>query len=226
MKIDCIILAGGEGPGTGAYKDKAFIELSGRPLISYVLGAVKSFFLGVIVVVKNKNQKDRMEKTLWDLRNLWNLAGRGGKPAAPQISVVADNAVEQSAVTSIRAGLSNSTATHAFVVSCGMPFIDGVTVFALLNKARPSVDCVAYKTGDRVKIGDKSKKYETMCAIYSRQMIENLDDTTSLQNSIDELDDTKKVIVVAYEKKQFFSIDTAEDLEKAESMTKKRESGK
>lgn len=215
MKVDCIVLAGGKGTRIdkkSGIMDKAFVKLAGRPLIAYVVESVKNFFSDMVIVVKNEKQKKKMEKVLWATLSESISKGKGGRPHTTAIDIVPDNSRTYSPIIGIKAGLANSNATHAFVVACDMPFLEGVTVFTLLNRVRPGIDCVVYRTGGRVT------KYEPLCAVYSRKLIEKCNDSASLQKVIEELNNTNKVTIPIYDKKPFFNVNTSEDLIKADKI--------
>lgn len=225
MKIDCIVLAGGKGSRIRekGLKNKPFTRLEGRPLIAYVVETVKDFFSDIAIVTKNEKDAKRLEKVLWEFlsTSISKDRPRRGKPHTTAIDVIPDNSRIYSPIVGIKAGLAHLGGSHVFVVACDMPFLEGVTVYTLLNRTKPSVDCVVYKLGGRVT------KYEPLCTVYSRRFIEKCKDDASLQKVIGKLSSLERVTIPVYDKMQFFNVNTLEDLIKAEKiMIEKKQSGK
>jgi len=224
--ISCIILAGGKskriieeeakkdkGKKTKKAKkaepttkpittSKAFIKLNKRPLVLHVFDTVKRFFPEVIVVVKTKKQQTEMEKLI----------------KGSNVAVVADKSKSFSPVIGIKAALPYATGESVFVVGCDMPFVNGVTIFRLMNKMKKGIDCVVPS-----KLSEGKRRYEPLCAIYSKGVFRSSKDDESLHDIIDR---SKKLLVPMYDDSVFFNINTREDLKLAEKMLEGVKPGK
>jgi molybdopterin-guanine dinucleotide biosynthesis protein A len=94
-----IILSGGENRRMGT--DKAFLKLSGLPLIEHVLRSLKSVFHDLIIVT---NAPDHY--------------------TAYGVTVVTDAFDLKGPLTGIYSGLMRSTTEYNFVVACDMPYLN------------------------------------------------------------------------------------------------------
>jgi molybdenum cofactor guanylyltransferase len=199
--IGCIILAGGiSGRGKDSKDDeadtsKAFVLLGERPLVEHVLDTVRKFFGDIVIVVKSVKQKADMDKLL-------------KRTGASGIRVIADNSKTYSPIAGIKAGVECMSEENLFVVGCDMPFVNGVTIFRLMNRVKKDVDCVVPSSGGR---------HEPLCAIYSRNLFEGVDPKDDLEGIINK---SRKILVPVFDKNTFFNVNTKDDLAKAERMLK------
>ncbi|HEY6918589.1 MAG TPA: molybdenum cofactor guanylyltransferase MobA [Tabrizicola sp.] len=130
MRIFGVILAGGEGRRMGG-ADKAFVQLSGRPLIAHVL--------------------DRLEPQVD--RVLISANGDASRFASLGCPVVADAAPQGplSGVLSALTATASLGATHVVSTPVDTPFLPGDLVPQLLLAAEGSAEGLAYAsdpTGD------------------------------------------------------------------------------
>ena len=95
----CIVLAGGENRRMGA--EKAFLKLSGIPLIEHVLHAVKAVCRDIIIVTNSPRSYETY-----------------------RVSVVTDAFDMRGPLTGIYSGLLKSADEYNFVVACDMPFLN------------------------------------------------------------------------------------------------------
>lgn len=173
---------------------KAFMPLAEKPLILHVFNTVKKFFPEIIVVVKTKSQQADMEKLV----------------SSPKVKVVADNSKSFSPIIGIKAGLRESVGENVFVIGCDMPFVNGVTIFRLINRVKKNIDCIVPS-----KSVEGERKYEPLCAIYNRRVFDDCGPEDSLHDVIDK---SKKLLIPVYNDDVFFNINTPEDLKSAEQM--------
>ena len=195
--ISCIILAGGKSSrffekskSKVSAPSKAFVKLGDKPMIVYVLDVVKKFFPEIVIVVKTKKQKAEMEKIV----------------KSSKVTVVADNNKSYSPIIGIQAGIEYVSGEDVFVVGCDMPFVNGVTIFRLMNKVKKSVECV---------VPSKSGRYEPLCAIYKKHVFKDCRPDESLRGLIEKC---KKLLIPIYDDSVFFNINTRDDLEQAEKL--------
>lgn len=111
-----LILAGGEGKRLG-YKEKAFMDIEGKPLIAYVIEALEKAVDEIIISVRDKAQGELFEphfpgyKLAYDVyKNIGPLAG-------------------------ILSGLEACKDEYCFVAACDMPFINENVVRLLFRKS-------------------------------------------------------------------------------------------
>jgi|GEM_PF-2568092 len=222
--ISCIILAGGKssrmkpdktakeikgkdakGKAAKVKKDKpegstlkAFMILNEKPLIAYVIETVKKFFPEIIIVMKTKTQKNKMERLI----------------SSPRISVIADEYKTYSPILGIKAGLKYAGGESVFVVGCDTPFINGVTIFRMMNKVKKGIDCV---------VPSKAGEHQPLCAIYKRDVFKGCKPNESLHDLIER---SKRVLIPIFNENEFFNINTPEDLEQAEKILEEMKANK
>jgi molybdopterin-guanine dinucleotide biosynthesis protein A len=182
VEVSCIILAGGKSLRVG--KDKAFLRLNNQPLINHVFNHMKTIFSEIMVVVKNEEQKRRMEKVL------------------KNVKIVEDRNKISSPIAGIKEGVKHSKNDYVFVVACDMPFLDEKTVKRLLSEMKEGVECVVYS---------RENSYEPLCAVYKKEVFTECDLKDSLHSLINRIEN-KILILVNKEKLNFFNINTEEDL--------------
>ncbi|MEM5836600.1 MAG: molybdenum cofactor guanylyltransferase [Candidatus Aenigmatarchaeota archaeon] len=182
-RIDCIILAGGKGKRIGSFKP--LLMLNQKPLIFYPFSIAKKFFSNVIIVVKNREQKMKIEKAL-------------GK----KVKVVEDKSRKFSPIVGIKAGIEFAKSEKIFLLACDMPFVDEKTISKILKE---EADCVAFKW--------KDGRIEPFCAVYDKKIFERARDDESLRSLIKKVKN-KKLIEIK-NPLAFFNINKKEDLKKS-----------
>ncbi len=112
--INCIILAGSEGSQPGNINNKAFIELKGKPMITYVIDALRaSSSVNKIAVVGDKSQ----------------LRGLG-----EQVDTIIDH--NGSMLDNIKAGVTHFREDQMLLIStCDIPLLTGEAVEDFVKKA-------------------------------------------------------------------------------------------
>lgn len=189
MKVSCIILAGGR---SSRLRNKPFLLLDKKPLISYVLKVAKKFFSDIIVVVKNKSQIKRMEKIV-----------------VKRIKIVEDRTRTSSPIAGIKEGIKHAKNDYVFVLACDMPLIREKTVRELLPRTEEGVDCIAYIW----KLG----RYEPLCAIYKKNIFDSCKLKTGLHQLIDSIEN-KVFVPIGRETNEFFNVNTKKDLKTAKEL--------
>jgi molybdopterin-guanine dinucleotide biosynthesis protein A len=173
---------------------KAFMPLAERPLVMHVHDTVTKFFSEVVIVMKTRAQQKEMQALV----------------NSPKVTVVADKSKSFSPITGIKTGLDYATSENVFVIGCDMPFVNGVTIFRMINRVKKGIDCVVPS-----KNREGGRRYEPLCAIYSRRVFDDCDPEESLHDVIDR---SKKLMIPMYNENVFFNINTPEDLKLAEQM--------
>jgi len=191
VEVSCIILAGGKSSRVG--RDKAFLLLNNQPLICYVFNIMKKIFSDIVIVVKNEEQKRKMEKIL------------------KNVKVVEDRNEIFSPLAGIKEGVKHVRSDYAFVVACDMPFVIEKDVRLLLSNLKKGADCVAYF---------RDTYYEPFFAIYKKEIFNGCNLNESLHSVIDKIEN-KILIPVCGNRLSFFNINTREDMEIAEKIISK-----
>ena len=122
------VLAGGRGRRIG--RDKAMVELDGRPLISYPVGALRSAGLDVV------------------------LALRGGQKAPAgleDVSVVRDEFEDAGPLGGLHALLKWMPGEWVLVVSCDQPFVRVNLLHGIMSQSECTADAVVARTPERLQ---------------------------------------------------------------------------
>ncbi|MCH8161636.1 MAG: molybdenum cofactor guanylyltransferase [Chloroflexi bacterium] len=122
------VLAGGRGRRIG--RDKAMVELDGRPLISYPVGALRSAGLDVV------------------------LALRGGQEAPAgleDVSVVRDEFEDAGPLGGLHALLKWMPGEWVLVVSCDQPFVRVNLLHGIMSQSECTADAVVARTPERLQ---------------------------------------------------------------------------
>ena len=122
------VLAGGRSRRIG--RDKAMVELDGRPLISYPVGALRSAGLDVV------------------------LALRGGQEAPAgleDVSVVRDEFEEAGPLGGLHALLKWMPGEWVLVVSCDQPFVRVNLLHGIMSQSECTADAVVARTPERLQ---------------------------------------------------------------------------
>lgn len=113
MHITALVLAGGQSTRMG--RDKAFVELGGKPLVEWVLDALEPVTRSFVVVT---NEPAKFSA----------YAGRA--------RVVQDEPPRHGPLAALRTGLRNSRDEWVFATSCDAPFVRPAFVQALQRYTR------------------------------------------------------------------------------------------
>lgn len=190
MEVSCIILAGGKIRS----KFKPLLILNGRPLITYTLQIVKKFFSDIVIVVKNKEQKECLGQKI------------------KKIKIVEDCSRIFSPIIGIKEGIKHAKNKYVFVVACDMPFLNEKTIRDMLPRVKENADCIAY--------WHSLHKFEPLCAIYKKRIFEKINPRRDLQNIIKRTKN-KILIPISRETLVFFNINTEKDLNYARNLVKR-----
>ncbi len=110
-----LILAGGMGSRMG-YREKALIDINGKPLISFVIGSLENVVDNIIISVRNKAQGE-----LFEAFQEYRFAYDAYKNKGP--------------LAGILSGLEACEDEYCFIAACDMPFINEKVVKLLFRKS-------------------------------------------------------------------------------------------
>ncbi len=116
MSYSGLILAGGVGSRLG-YREKALIDIEGRPLITLIIERLEKVVDEIIISVRDGAQSELLEKSLV----------RGYKFAY-------DDQRNIGPISGILSGLSVCENEYCFIAACDMPFINEDVVKLLFRK--------------------------------------------------------------------------------------------
>lgn len=116
MSRSALVLAGGKGSRLG-YKEKALIDINGRPLIALVIGALEKAVDNVIISVRDRAQGESLKSCLQGYR----LACDAYKNRGP--------------LAGILSGLAACEDEYCFIAACDMPFINENVVRMLFRES-------------------------------------------------------------------------------------------
>ncbi len=115
-----LILAGGMGSRLG-YREKALIDINGKPLISFVIESLEKVVDNIIISVRDKTQGELFE------------AFQGYKFAY-------DSYKNKGPLAGILSGLEACEDEYCFIAACDLPFINEKVVKLLFNKCDEGYD--------------------------------------------------------------------------------------
>jgi molybdenum cofactor guanylyltransferase len=107
--IPAFILAGGKSTRMG--KDKALLDLNGKPLIAWVAGTLDKLFTNITVIAEQKEP--------------YSFLG---------LPVQADIIKESGPLGGIHAALVRSSSKHIFVTSCDLPLVTASLIERIVDK--------------------------------------------------------------------------------------------
>ena len=119
-----VVLAGGRSSRMG--RDKAFLKLSGRPIIEHIITKLKPLFENIIIVANDKRR----------------YRGLG-------IAVYEDIIPKRGPLSGIHSGLLNTKTYYNFVVACDMPYMNIKLAKYLLSRLQDGCDVIACKIRGR-----------------------------------------------------------------------------
>lgn len=114
-----IVLAGGQGSRLN-YREKALLELHGKPILLHILERLSRSVDDFIIVARDRDQQSKLQLS---------------KLPADRTTVVCDEIRGFGPVAGIYTGLKISKAPYSFVAACDMPYINADVVDLLFGKA-------------------------------------------------------------------------------------------
>ncbi|MGZ4907428.1 MAG: molybdenum cofactor guanylyltransferase [Halobacteriota archaeon] len=114
-----IVLAGGQGSRLN-YREKALLELRGKPILLHILERLSRSVDDFIIVARDRDQQSKLQLI---------------KLPADRSTVVYDEIPGFGPIAGIYTGLKVSKASYSFVVACDMPYINSNVVDLLFSKA-------------------------------------------------------------------------------------------
>ena len=121
------VLTGGASRRMG--RDKMYVEVGGRPMLSRVLGTITPLFDDVMIVGRR-------------VSGAWVPTG---------VRFVPDEIKGKGPLGGLYSSLLASESEAVFLVACDMPFLDSQIVCRLLDAVQPSADAVVCRCGDFVE---------------------------------------------------------------------------
>ena len=144
LPCSAVILSGGRNSRM-AGRNKAFLEVGGRPILDWIMHALTPIFSQILLVTRQPE--------------LYQGLGH-------RLEVIEDIFPGRSSLTGIHAGLVHSRASHALVVPCDAPFIQPKVLLSLIKHAEPDLDVIVPVSGDY---------YQPLCAIYSKRCVDPIE---------------------------------------------------
>ncbi len=114
-----IVLAGGQGSRLN-YREKALLELHGKPILLHIIERLSSSVDDFIIVARDRGQQFKLQR---------NIA------LGDRTTVVYDEIQGFGPIAGIYTGLKVSEAPYSFVTACDMPYINANVVDLLFSKA-------------------------------------------------------------------------------------------
>jgi molybdopterin-guanine dinucleotide biosynthesis protein A len=201
LKKSAVILAGGFSKRFG--REKGLTELSGKPLIDYVLGKVSGVVDETILVVSSEVQKLR-------------FVGVTGK----KVNIVVDELETQSPLVGALTGFKHAKGDYSVLLPCDTPFLSSQIISTLLRLCINRHAVVpqwpngylepleaAYHTKSALKAAEAAAKCGEL-------------DLRSMISSLGEVKYVSTVVLRQLDPKllTFFNVNTPEDLREAESI--------
>jgi molybdopterin-guanine dinucleotide biosynthesis protein A len=117
MSCSALILAGGRGSRLG-FREKALINIKGKPLIAYVIENLEKVVNEIIISVRNETQGELLKAIFPNLRYAYDIYENTGPLAG------------------ILSGLTICKDDYCFIAACDMPFINEKVVNFLFAKCK------------------------------------------------------------------------------------------
>jgi molybdopterin-guanine dinucleotide biosynthesis protein A len=105
MAYSAIILAGGRGKRMG-YREKALVDINGKPLVTYVIKSLEKIVDEIIISVRDKTQGEALNSML------------------PGYTYAYDEFENKGPLSGILSGLTLCRNEFCFIAACDMPFIN------------------------------------------------------------------------------------------------------
>ncbi|MFZ3060789.1 MAG: molybdenum cofactor guanylyltransferase [Candidatus Methanoperedens sp.] len=116
MSYSALILAGGRGSRLG-YREKALMDINGKPLLAYVIESLEKVVDNIIISVRDRAQGELLESRF------------------PGFAFAYDMHKNTGPLAGILSGLLLSRDEFCFIVACDMPFINDKVVKMLFLKS-------------------------------------------------------------------------------------------
>ncbi|MFA4956339.1 MAG: molybdenum cofactor guanylyltransferase [Candidatus Methanoperedens sp.] len=199
MYNSALILAGGRGSRLG-FREKALIDINGKPLIAFVIESLEKVVDEIIISVRDEAQSELLKTIYPDMRYAYDKYENTGPLAG------------------ILSGLSICNDKYCFIAACDMPFINEKAVNLLFSKCM-GYDAAIPRQGDGF--------LEPLHAVYNRRVM--LSETKkSLENHettilapISRLNVNyvpfEEISKIDPDLTTFMNLNTSEDIEKVDS---------
>ncbi len=116
MSYSALILAGGRGSRLG-YREKALMDINGKPLLAFVIESLKKVVDNIIISVRDKAQGELLESRF------------------PGFAFAYDTHKNTGPLAGILSGLLSCRDEFCFIAACDMPFINDKVVKMLFQKS-------------------------------------------------------------------------------------------
>ena len=117
MYYSALILAGGKGSRLG-YREKALVDINGKPLIAFVIESMEKVVDEIIISVRDEAQGELLKTIYPDMQYAYDIYENTGPLAG------------------ILSGLSICKYEYCFIAACDMPFINEKAVNLLFSKCK------------------------------------------------------------------------------------------
>ncbi len=198
MSRSALILAGGRGSRLG-FREKALIEVKGKPLIAFVIEKLDKSVDEIIISVRDEAQ------------------GKLLKTILPNLRYACDKYKNTGPLAGILSGLSICKYEYCFIAACDMPFINENAVNFLFDKCRDH-DAAIPQWSDGY--------FEPLHAVYDRRSMiretkRSLDaGETTILAPVSRLNvnyvSVEEIRKIDPDLKTFMNINTCEDIEMAD----------
>lgn len=198
MSCSALILAGGRGSRLG-FREKALIDINGKPLMALVIESLKKVVDEIIISVRDEVQGELLKRIFPNLQYAHDMYENTGPLAG------------------ILSGLSICKDEYCFITACDMPFINEKVVNLLFSKCR-DYDAAIPRQGDGFLEPLHAVYYSRSMMSETKKSLENRE--TTILAPISRLN----VNYVPFEEiskidpylTTFMNINTCEDIEKVD----------
>ncbi len=192
--VAAVILAGGENKRLNG-KNKAFLQIDGRPLLDRVHGALRQLF-SEITIVTNKP----LDYLAWNVK------------------ITTDVFHHRSSLTGLHAGLLFTQAAQVFVCACDTPFLKPSVIKAVLKNIDDAADIVVPATSNGMEplcavYSKHCLKTAENCLQRKMFSIRNIYDALRVKTVPEEILRQQDPDLIS-----FFNINTFRDLETARNL--------
>ncbi|VVB86776.1 Molybdenum cofactor guanylyltransferase [uncultured archaeon] len=132
MSFSALILAGGKGSRLG-YREKALIDINGKPLIMFVIESLEKVVDSIIISVRDKAQGEFLDSRLHSLTKPHESDGY--RVNQQRYRLAYDSYINKGPLAGIFSGLSACDDEYCFIAACDMPFINEDAVKLLIMKS-------------------------------------------------------------------------------------------
>ena len=159
-EITCcaVILAGGRNSRMGG-RNKAFLRVGGETILDRVVKRLRLFFDEILLVTRAP-----------------------GLYQESSVKVIEDIFEARSSLTGVHAGLTHAGSNYAFVIPCDAPFIRPALIRLMLSELDASLASPDSPASIDVIVPFHDGRYEPLCAIYSKNCIDPIEDQLKRKN--------------------------------------------